>query len=199
MKKLFTILLVSVFTINTTFSQVEQGTVVLGATSDLSETAWSMVALSPKIGYFLSDQIVAGLQFNMGSSTMEVDNMWDGTTTSKGSNMTIGPWVRYYMSEMVFLTADVAIGSGSDKVTHTGDDDPIMGDVPDDATDKSGGMDLEIGAGASIFWGDHIAFEPMFGLSMGSSWVQPDGGDKTNGPSTMNVGFKIGVCVMLGN
>ena len=197
MKKLITIVLVSFLAINTTFAQVEQGTVILGATTELSNSAWSQVAMEPSIGYFISDQMAIGLGFSLGSTSQdtEFDNGTDTWTETNSTNgMTIGPWVRFYMSEMFFINAGVEIGSGSTKWSTT-----LSGADPSSTNDKTASFGLDVGAGASILWGDHIAFEPMFGLEMGSSSSTPDGGDKTKGPSTMNVGFKIGVCVMLGN
>ena len=199
MKKLFTLLLISIFAINTTCAQVEgEGTWILGATTELSNAPWSQIAMQPTIGYFISDNMAVGLGFSLASSSQdtEMPDLGNGeyTITNSTSDMSIGPWMRYYLGEMMFVNAGVALGSGSTKWSTT-----ESGADPSSTTDKTASMDLEIGAGASILWGDHIAFEPMFGLSMGNSSVTPHGGDKIKGPSTMNVGFKIGVCVMLGN
>ena len=198
MKKLITIVLVSFLAINTSLAQVEQGTVILGATTELSNSAWSQVAMEPSIGYFISDQMAIGLGFSLGSTSQdtEMPDMGNGeyTITNSNSGMSIGPWMRFYMGEVFFINAGIELGSGSTKWSTT-----ESGADPSSTTDKTSSFGLDVGAGASILWGDHIAFEPMFGLEMGSSSSTPDGGDKTKGPSTMNVGFKIGVCVMLGN
>ena len=127
MKKLFTIVLVSVFAINTTFAQVEgEGTVILGAQTELSNSAWSMVTMTPTIGYFLSDKIAVGLKFSLNTSSDDTEYDVLGSTTNEkytetesSSNMSIGPWVRFYMGDIFFINAGVTLGSGSktDKTT----------------------------------------------------------------------------------
>ncbi len=207
MKKLFTIVLVSFLAINTSLAQVEQGTVILGATTELSNSAWSQVAMEPSIGYFLSDQMAIGLGFSLGTTSLDndLDNGTDSwTETSSTNDMSIGPWVRFYLGEMFFINAGVTLGSGS-STNKTTDKDlsgwstTENGADPSSTTDKTSNFGLDVGAGASILWGDHIAFEPMFGFTMGSSSETPFDQDKEKGPSTMNVGFRIGICVMLGN
>jgi len=206
MKKLFTIVLVSFLAINTSLAQVEQGTVILGATTELSNSAWSQVAMEPSIGYFLSDQMAIGLGFSLGTTSLDndLDNGTDSwTETSSTNDMSIGPWVRFYLGEMFFINAGVTLGSGSS--TNKTTDKDLSGWYDSDGIlvsemkNKTASFGLDVGAGASILWGDHIAFEPMFGLNMGSSSVTPFDQDKVKGPSTMNVGFRIGICVMLGN
>ena len=206
MKKLITILLVSFLAINTSFAQVGQGTVVLGATTELSNSAWSQVAMKPSIGYFVSDQMAIGLGFSLGTTSQdaEFDNGTDTwTETSSSSDMSIGPWMRFYLGEMFFVNAGVEIGSGSTTQkttdqTNSGWTDSD-GNLVSEMKDKTATLGIDIGAGASIFWGDHIAFEPMFGINIGSSSVTPFDQDTQKGPNTMNAGFKIGICVMLGN
>ena len=206
MKRLFTIVLVSLLAINTSFSQVEQGTFILGGTTELSNTPWSLVTMEPSIGYFVSDQIAIGLGFSLGTTSQdnERDNGTDKwTETHSTSDMSIGPWMRLYMGEMFFINAGVAIGMGSETEKTTDKDlsgwYDSDGSLVSEKVDKTSSFGLQVGAGASILWGDHIAFEPMFGLNMGSSSVTPFDQDKVKGPSTMNVGFRIGICVMLGN
>ena len=67
MKKFFTMLLVVVIsTSTTTFAQ--QGTWALGVGSNLANVAWQDYQLVPTIGYFITDEIVVGSGFSMGSS-----------------------------------------------------------------------------------------------------------------------------------
>ena len=208
MKKLITILLISFLAVNTSLAQIEQGTVILGATTELSSTAWSQVAMQPSIGYFVSDYMAIGLGLEFGTSSLDTEVGVAGsgteyTSTESTSNLAIGPWMRFYLSEMFFLNAGVEIGSGSGpNTTYSGPGAP-SGFSAETSTSSLG---FDIGAGASILWGDHIAFEPMFGLDFesGSSEVTVTSGSTTtttttNLPTTMNLGFKVGVCIMLGN
>ena len=196
MKKLFTIL--TVVAISTTMTFAQQGTVILGATTELSSTPWSQVVLEPSIGYFLSDKIAVGLGFGLGTQSLESDIGGNATETTSSSNFEIGPWMRFYLNEMFFLNAGVEIGSGSTSTEFSG---PGTGSMT--APEISGStFGMDIGCGASILWGDHIAFEPTFGLNIGSGSQDETLGNTTtttNLPSTMNLGFGIGVCIMLGN
>jgi hypothetical protein len=204
MKKLFTML--TVVAISTTLSFAQQGTVILGANTQLSNAPWSQVVMTPSVGYFVSDQMAIGLGFSLGTSSEddELDNGTDSwTETESSSEMSISPWMRFYLNEIFFINAGITLGSGSgtDKTTDkdlSGWTDS-EGILVSERKDKAASFDLDIGAGASILWGKHIAFEPMFGLQMGSSSVTYFDQDKEKGPSTINVGFRIGVCVMLGN
>jgi len=211
MKKLITILLVSFLAINTTFAQVEgEGTVILGAYTELSNSPWSQVTLTPTIGYFLSDQIAVGLMFSLSTSTEDTEYDVSGSTTNEkytetesSSNMGIGPWVRFYMGDIFFINAGVLIGSGSETDKTTDKDESGWwdsdGNLVSERVDKTASFGLDIGAGASILWGDHLAFEPSFGFRMGSSSKTDFDQDKEKGPSTIDLGFKIGICIMLGN
>ena len=211
MKKLITILLVSFLAINTTFAQVDgEGTVILGATTELSETPWSMVIMTPTIGYFLSDQIAVGLMFSLDTEKQDFDvenfnsppDKWVETTSK--SEMSIGPWMRFYMGDIFFINAGVLIGSNNTTETTTDKDESGWydsdGGLVSEKKLKGSTFTLDIGAGASILWGDHIAFEPMFGFRMGSgSDTDFPGNEKIKRKSEMDLGFKIGVCIMLGN
>lgn len=194
MKKLFTILLVSCLAINISSAQVEQGTWLLGATTDATSAGWSEVQLEPTIGYFLTDQFVLGMQLGFSNTTWE-DFAPDGTVidgSSSVNNLTIGPWVRAYLNERFFMHAGVTITSGSTKVDYS------SSTGIDDVKNTNSGFALAAGPGMSLMWGDYIAFEPAMLIQMASSSVKPDGADKIKGPTTINVGFQIGVAVMIG-
>ena len=137
----------------------------------------------------MTDQFVLGLGLTYNSTKEEVPDYSETTT----SDMVISPWMRIYMNEMFFIHAGVDIGSGSTKKDY----DSATG--LDDTTDKRGSFGLMAGPGLSLMWGDYIAVEPAMLIQMGSGWSKPDGGDKANLPSTFNVGFQIGVAIMLGN
>lgn len=202
MKKLFTILLVSCLAINTSFAQVEgQGTVILGATTEIGGTAWSMVAMEPTVGYFFTDQFALGLKLGLSNSQEESDQ-GSYTITSTQNELVMGPWMRFYTNDIFFINAGIAMRTYSDK--QKSDDSNYgwvnsNGELKKEREDTEFGLTLDVGAGASILWGDHIAFEPMVVFDYGTSSKQDWDQDKEKGPRTISVGFKIGVCVMLGN
>ena len=49
-----------------TNAQTKKGTILLGAGSQLSETSWTDLAITPKIGYFIQDGLALGamIHFN---------------------------------------------------------------------------------------------------------------------------------------
>jgi len=168
MKKLITIVLVSFLAINTSFAQLEEGTFILGAQSVLSEVddekAWSSVSLKPNVGYFISDQLVVGtvLYWNSGTEKDGIDSNGDPVDwqVDKSSELTIEPYVRYYISENMFVGLGLEVSTSSNKTTYSGD----WSDQYDTKTSNFD-LDLGLGGGMSFMWGDHICFEPMLGLS----------------------------------
>ena len=66
MKKIFTIIFALVISTSSIYSQ--QGTWILGAGSNLANVSWQNYSLVPTIGYFITDEIVVGSSFSMGSS-----------------------------------------------------------------------------------------------------------------------------------
>ena len=88
MKKLFTML--TVVAMSTTLSFAQQGTVILGANTQLSNAPWSQVVMTPSVGYFVSDQMAIGLGFSLGTSSEddELDNGTDSWTETESSSET---------------------------------------------------------------------------------------------------------------
>ena len=69
MKKLFTIL--TVVAISTTMTFAQQGSVAIGVGSNLADVSWQDYSLTPTVGYFISDNMMVGTGFAMGSSSEE--------------------------------------------------------------------------------------------------------------------------------
>ena len=167
MKKLFTIVLVSFLAINTTFAQVEEGTFILGAQSVLSEVnderPWSAISLKPNVGYFFSDQFVVGTVFHWNSTTDKYGEDSNGDPqdwqVEKHSEFTLEPYVRFYMSEFMFVGMALELSRVSDKTTYSGD-----WSTNNDTKTTTFDLDLGLAAGMSFMWGEHICFEPMLKL-----------------------------------
>ena len=182
-----------VFIISTSTSLLaQQGEVVLGAYSDISNTEWVMWSLTPTVGIFVTDDFVIGTGFNI--QTLSDEPQEDYNITS--SSTVISPFVRYYLSD-VFLSAGVGIGSSSYK---TEDTNP---DPNQTIEDISSSFSFTLGAGYSLRWGDHLCFEPSFSFmsSSGSVTYKQSGVDdvKTNAPSVVGFGLGLGISVRLGN
>lgn len=196
MKKIFTIILISSFTINTSFAQPGQGTWLLGAMTDAtSSQGWSNIPVQPTIGYFLTDQFVLGLGLDYQTSSQEVGDQLGGEADEAKvitNSLNLSPWARVYLNERFFIHAGLGIGSGSNKTTFSGDLDFI-----ENTEDKNASFNFDVGPGFSLLWGEYVAIEPGMLISMTSGSTTPDGGDKIKDPTTFSVGFRIGIAVML--
>ena len=191
MKKLFTILKAVILT--TTMAFAQQGSVAIGVGSNLANVSWQNYSLTPTVGYFISDNIMLGTGFSMGSSSIDVE---DGTFNSNGnpnmvgtsvSTMSISPFFRFYMNDAFFANAGIAIGSGSD----------------DNGTQemRSSSFGFDIGVGYSLMWNDRVCIEPSFGIATGSGSSETTIGAVTlsaDDPSTFGMAIGLGINIRLG-
>lgn len=173
----------------------EKYTYTSGGTSTESSKT-THFSFSPKAGYFVIDNLPVGLAINV--STYKTKAI-SGSNESHSNDLTIGPFARYYflpqdklkpMAELYF-----GVGGSKDKSTSSGYN----------SESKYGIFEYSIGAGASYFVSDHIAFD--FLLSYNSykynlksetnssgvkSTTSTDSSDKYTG-----IGIKLGVVVIL--
>ena len=195
MKKIITISLLSIFAITTTTAQVGKGTYLLGASKNVASVGWSDIALTPSVGYFLSDDIAVGLGILISNSNDNTEVI-DGNSNSKMSSMDLSPFVRYYMNDMLFVSA----GFGMSNMKET-----TEFETQNDYVETTSSFGLNIGAGLSLMWGERVAIEPAFMIGTGTSNTKysydpmdpsqskPD----ENGASTMNAGFQIGLSLRM--
>ncbi|WP_452225314.1 outer membrane beta-barrel protein [Lacinutrix chionoecetis] len=112
-----------------------------GSTSDVGSTF--QITATPKGGYFITDNIAAGLELEVRTSTSKIEG-FDGETTSNA--FAVGPFARYYFNNGIF--AEATVGIGSSKVSST------FGDI------EASIFALRGSAGYAFFLGDHVAIEP---------------------------------------
>jgi len=143
-----------------------------GSTNDVGSSFEIMA--TPKVGYFITDYITAGLELEVRTSTSKIEGI-DGETTS--NSIAIGPFARYYFINGIFVEATVGIGSN--KVSS------IIGDI------ESSVFALRGTAGYSFFLGDHIAIEPAINYTNQSQKPKGSSGDNKTILSTIffSVGF----------
>lgn len=192
MKKLFTMF--TVVAISTTMSFAQQGSVAIGVGSNLANVSWQNYSLTPTVGYFISDNMMVGTGFYMGSSSEET-----GGIDYDQSMMEISPFARYYVNEAFFASAGVVIGSSSNK------EDASAGGITDTEESSSSTFGLKFGVGYSLMWNDKVCIEPSFGLvtSSGSSSVKTNSNGNTNevdtdAPSTFGMAIGLGIHILLG-
>jgi hypothetical protein len=192
MKKLFTIF--TVVAISTTMTFAQQGSVAIGVGSNLANVSWQDYSLTPTVGYFISDNMMVGTGFAMGSSSEE-----DNDVKYEDGGMNISPFFRFYMNDAFFASAGIAIGSSSSNM------DASSGGITETSEDKTSTFGLNAGVGYSLMWNDRVCIEPSFGIatSSGSSSsklnyngtvIESD----SDAPSTFGMAIGLGINIRLG-
>ena len=141
MKKLFTIL--TVVAISTTMTFAQQGSVAIGVGSNLADVSWQDYSLTPTVGYFISDNMMVGTGFAMGSSSQEENDV-----KYEDGGMNISPFFRFYMNDAFFASAGIAIGSSSSTT------DDSSGGFVNTSEYKTSTFGLNAGVGYSLMWND---------------------------------------------
>jgi len=192
MKKLFTIL--TVVAISTTMTFAQQGSVAIGVGSNLADVSWQDYSLTPTVGYFISDNMMVGTGFAMGSSSQEENDV-----KYEDGGMNISPFFRFYMNDAFFASAGIAIGSSSSTT------DASSGGITNTSEYKTSTFGLNAGVGYSLMWNDRVCIEPSFGIatSSGSSSSKSnyDGTvteSDSDAPSTFGMAIGLGINIRLG-
>jgi hypothetical protein len=151
-----------------------------GSTTETSykSTSWNLL---PKAGYFVMDNLVAGLEL-MVSGYMDKD-VDDGDKDGE-SQFGIGPFVRYYYPlKKVYPYAEVEAMFGSYKETWLED------------VHKEGLVMFGVGLGVAVPLGDKITFDAMAGYSH-VSWtekveVEGEGATYLSGGFGLRLGLSV--------
>jgi hypothetical protein len=151
-----------------------------GSTTETSykSTSWNLL---PKAGYFVMDNLVAGLEL-MVSGYMDKD-VDDGDKDGE-SQFGIGPFVRYYYPlKKVYPYAEVEAMFGSYKETWLED------------VHKEGLVMFGVGLGVAVPLGDKITFDALAGYSH-VSWtekveVEGEGSSYLSGGFGLRLGLSI--------
>jgi len=178
------------------FAQFNQGRMLVGGslgfsaqtnktkTDNATNTNYRMTSfsLTPDFGYFIIDHLAVGA--GLGIST--TSTKFDGSDVKNSSSVfTLSPFARYYVDPGVFLQANVAFGSHSDKRTDQ------VGTVTQTVTTKGGVMGWGVALGYAYFLTDNVAIEPMFGYSSVSAKDKDNDSKDVTGGVYLNVGFQI--------
>ncbi|WAC03464.1 autotransporter domain-containing protein [Lacinutrix neustonica] len=142
-----------------------------GTTSDVGSTF--QITATPKVGYFITDNIVAGLEIEVRTSTTKFEGI-DEKVTSDG--IAVGPFAGYMFDNGLF--AEATVGFGSNKTS------TIIGDI------ESSVFAIRGTAGYAFFFGDHISVEPAINYTNQSQ--KPKGGDGDNKTILNTIFFSAG-------
>jgi len=151
------------------------------STLNLDLTNFSALLSSVSFGYFVSDNLLAGIAVGYGSfgDNTELANN-GGTTKNSASSLSIGPGIRYYIEVgdmYLFPQLYYTIGS-SNVISETS-----SGNTTTTTEFKSSSGLLGIGFGSSFMLGDYIALEPMIAYLLLSE-TDKDMGVDSNGNTT---------------
>jgi len=133
----------------------EKYTYISGGTSTESSKSTSF-GFSPKGGYFIIDNLPIGLLIDVNTYK---NKAIDSDNQSSSNTLLIGPFARYYFLPQDELKpmAEVSVGFGGSK-----DKSEYSGYTNES---KYGIFQLGIGAGASYFITDHVAFDFLIGYN----------------------------------
>jgi len=207
MKKRYTLLMFLFLCSSMLFAQVEKGKWAVGCNSNLgldigktkyessgggptSEYKYTEFNFTPYAGYFLIDQLAAGLFMDY-EYYKDVDQSDDDYW--KNTSFVIGPFVRYYIIEYKKLWPFVSagIGFGSNKTSYTG----ISSD------EKSKYMTYRFGAGATYFLNDNVGLDLFLGYNNSTTtYDEEDKSMNSSDSKDIDSGFKmsIGLIVSFG-
>lgn len=168
--------------INKADAQLQKGNLLVGATlGDMNlglqsgNTSFS-IAISPKVGWFIQDNIVVGGQVNLGFSTDHYANEF---------TYGVGAFGRYYFGqkEMVVMkhARFFAEGNFGIKGTNTDQKGTSAGSV------STNGLGIGIGPGVAYFITPNIGLEALLKYDLGVGF----GNATTTNAFGINVGFQI--------
>jgi hypothetical protein len=178
MKKIILSLAAVLAFASTSDAQTRKGTVLLGAGTQMSETEWTTLAITPKVGYFVQDGIAIGALINFQSDNIDKAEYELNNTVAE-----IGVFSRYYVSNNLFTEISLSsMNSSSESYENIEDYSQVfVNGVPQFNADGSALMALQeieqviensmrtlnfnLGMGYTIVWREHFAVEPFMNLT----------------------------------
>jgi outer membrane protein len=144
------------------------------------------INLLPKVGYFIIDNLVVGLDLSVSSYTAKYSSDSKSTMTYLG----VGPFIRYYIpgtSVMPFFEIGGLLGTLNEKYTSGSYSDSY----------KYGMMSIGGGAGMAVKLGDKVMFDIMAGYN---SMTEKEKENNENNVRTVygTLGIKLGFVCILG-
>ena len=144
----------------------------------MSETEWTTLAITPKVGYFVQDGIAIGALINFQSNNIDKAEYELNNTVAE-----IGVFSRYYVSNNLFTEISLSsMNSSSESYENIEDYSQVfVNGVPQFNADGSALMALQeleqvvenslktlnfnLGLGYTIVWREHFAVEPFMNLT----------------------------------
>lgn len=150
-----------------------------------------------KAGYFLIENLPVGVSIYASTYNTKYT---DGGNKNTSTNFTIGPFARYYFlpQDKIRPMAEVGVNVGTSKSKST-----YSGSTNES---KNGVVEFSLGAGASYFFTDNIAFDAMLSYYSDKYTLKSEshtGGSKStsgdSGYKYSGIDFHIGVVITIPN
>ena len=173
-----------------TNAQTKKGTILLGAGSQLSETSWTDLAITPKIGYFIQDGLALGAMIHFNTDDqyfpsydgIAVPNAVTGATeiigahdeyTLTNNSRTFGVFGRYYAARNLFMEVNMSSSTTQSEEwgTMSSFDVDAGGNISLVQTEgvmqsRSQSTHVGFGMGYTLVMREHIAIEPYVALDL---------------------------------
>ena len=173
-----------------TNAQTKKGTILLGAGSQLSETSWTDLAITPKIGYFIQDGLALGAMIHFNTDDqyfpsydgIAVPNAVTGATeiigahdeyTLTNNSRTFGVFGRYYAARNLFMEVNMSSSTSQSESwgTMSSFDVDAGGNISLVQTEgvmqsRSQSTHVGFGMGYTLVMREHIAIEPYVALDL---------------------------------
>ncbi len=173
-----------------TNAQTKKGTILLGAGSQLSETAWTDLAITPKIGYFIQDGLAIGAMIHFDTDDqyfpsydgVAVPNAVTGATeiigahdeyTLTNNSRTFGVFGRYYAARNLFMEVNMSSSTSQSEEwgTMSSFEVDAGGNISLVTTEgvmqsRSQSTHVGLGMGYTLVMREHIAIEPYINLDL---------------------------------
>ena len=175
-----------------------------GASVSTDLTAATNWNFSPSVGYFLTDNIAAGLRLNLGGTNRGQVTTTDGKTTENISSFDLGVELfgRYYMELGSNLYFFVDGGLGFSSASWTDKTQDGLDKLKDDDKFASSAFGINIAPGLTFFpsekWGIDLTLNRLVGFNMNTFTREAATGGAKTELSTSNFGIGAGFMPSLG-
>ena len=173
-----------------TNAQTKKGTILLGAGSQLSETSWTDLAITPKIGYFIQDGLALGAMIHFNTDDqyfpaydgIAVPNAVTGATeiigahdeyTLTNNSRTFGVFGRYYAARNLFMEVNMSSSTSQSEEwgTMSSFEVDAGGNISLVTTEgvmqsRTQSTHVGFGMGYTLVMREHIAIEPYVALDL---------------------------------
>lgn len=192
-----------------TFAQVEKGNLFFGGSSNIEFNAtkekitnggtttesskYSDFDFRPQVGYFVINKLPVGLFMDLDIDKMK---MIDSDNEYKWTSFMIGPFVRYYITDldgfMPYGEAAIGFGAGNNKSTYMGTE----------SDEKYKMLTYRLGIGGTYFVTDNVGIDLFLGYGMDQeTYENNEEADRSDSETTYKYGgldINLGFVISLG-